>query len=182
MTPTTTPEFGPAPTGPLTTDYLRARAPLRQLVQEAVVAAPLSEVFTFFADARNLGAITPPWLGFRIQTPLPIEMREGALIDYRIRLGPVPLSWRTRIDSWEPPHRFVDSQLRGPYRCWWHEHTFEACGDTTRMTDRVLFAPVLGRLGQACAGLVVEHQLRRIFEYRAATIDRLFAPTGRDAS
>ena len=85
------------------------------------------EIFPFFADAGNLEAITPPWLGFRVVTPRPIEMREGALIEYRLRLHALPISWLTRIEEWEtdPTHpRFVDVQLSGPYRLWHHTHEF----------------------------------------------------------
>ena len=86
------------------------------------------EVFAFFADAHNLEAITPPWLGFRIVTPGPIEMRPGALIEYRLRLHRVPVRWLTRIETWEPGRRFVDVQVRGPYRLWHHTHEFEPDG------------------------------------------------------
>ena len=82
------------------------------------------EVFPFFADARNLEAITPPWLGFRVLTPAPIEMRPGALIEYRLKLRGLPLSWLTRIEEWVPGERFVDAQLAGPYALWHHTHEF----------------------------------------------------------
>ena len=93
--------------------------------------APLDETFAFFADAANLERLTPPWINFRIRTPRPIVMREGAVIDYRIGLYGLPMPWRTRIDVWEPGVRFVDRQVAGPYRWWRHEHLFE-CSDGTR--------------------------------------------------
>ena len=90
------------------------------------------EVFPFFADAGNLEAITPPWLAFEVVTPRPIEMRVGALIEYRLKLHRLPISWLTRIEEWEPGVRFVDAQLAGPYKLWHHTHEFEPDGAGTR--------------------------------------------------
>jgi ligand-binding SRPBCC domain-containing protein len=122
--------------------------------------------FPFFADAQNLSRLTPPELGFRILTPIPIAMRTGALIDYRIGLWGLPMSWRTRISSWEPPHSFADEQLKGPYKRWFHTHTFAPDGNGgTIMTDSVEFALPLEPLSLVAFPLV-EWQLRRIFTYR----------------
>ncbi len=98
-----------------------------------------AEVFEFFADAFNLEDITPPWLGFRIVTPRPIAMREGALIEYRLKLHRVPIRWLTRIEAWEPGVRFVDAQIRGPYKLWHHTHTFEPHAGGTLVRDRVRY-------------------------------------------
>src|SRR3954449_4385882 len=87
------------------------------------VALSIDKAFAFYADARNLERITPPWLGFEVTTPGAIEMRQGTLIEYRLKLHRVPVRWRTRIEAWEPPHRFVDTQLSGPYSHWHHTHT-----------------------------------------------------------
>ena len=98
----------------------------RTLIERAqLVPQAAGEAFAFFADAFNLEAITPPWLRFRILTPRPIAMAEGALIDYRLALHGVPCRWHTRIDQWLPGRRFVDRQVSGPFRTWVHTHTFE---------------------------------------------------------
>ncbi len=131
---------------------------------------PPDRAFAFFADARNLEAITPPWLRFRVVTPDPITMRSGTLIEYRLRLHGLPLRWRTRIDAWDPPHRFVDTQLRGPYALWEHTHTFSPAGeDGVVIGDRVRYALPLGRLGDL-ARVFVRRDLDRIFDYRAREI------------
>ena len=110
------------------------------------------EVFPFFADARNLEAITPPWLGFRVLTPAPIELRVGALIEYRLRLRGLPLAWLTRIEDWTPGVRFVDAQLAGPYRLWHHTHEFAPDGaGGTLMRDTVRYALPYWPLGEVAA-------------------------------
>jgi ligand-binding SRPBCC domain-containing protein len=129
---------------------------------------PRPEVFAFFADAANLEALTPPFLRFHIETPRPIEMRPGALIEYRLRVHGLPIRWTTRITDWEPPVRFVDEQLRGPYRIWLHEHTFEdAPGGGTFVHDRVRYRPPFGRLAN---WLLVERDVRMIFRYRTEAL------------
>lgn len=147
--------------------YRTARKPRYRLTATTTIAAPLDEVFGFFADARNLAAMTPEALGFQIRTAMPLTMREGAEVTYRVALGGLPMGWQTRIDAWEPGQRFVDVQLRGPYRAWWHEHRFWADGDRTVMADTVMYAPPLGPLGWVANRLVVQRLLRQIFGFRA---------------
>lgn len=140
---------------------------------------PRPEVFAFFADAGNLEALTPPWLGFHILTPQPIEMRPGALIEYRLRVHGFPVRWQTEITAWEPPGRFVDEQRRGPYRQWIHEHTFEeAPGGNTIVRDRVRYRVPFGRLAN---WLVVERDARTIFAYRTQALLRKFGGRSEDA-
>jgi ligand-binding SRPBCC domain-containing protein len=131
---------------------------------------PADRAFAFYADAFNLEAITPPWLGFRVTSRYPIEMREGALIEYRLRLHGLPIRWLTRIEVWDPPRRFVDVQLRGPYALWEHTHTFEPAPDGVVIRDRIRYALPFGPLGALAHALFVRRDLRRIFDYRAAQL------------
>jgi len=118
------------------------------LVTEQWFPERLETVFQFFADAFNLESITPPWLNFEVLTPRPFEMRQGCLIDYKLRLHAIPIKWKTEISAWEPPFRFVDRQLSGPYRSWIHEHRFESVDDGTRVIDRVEYQVPGGALAR----------------------------------
>lgn len=142
------------------------------LTSELWLPKPVEEVFPFFADARNLERITPPWLHFEILTPDPIEMRPGTIIDYRLRLRGIPLRWRSEITVWEPPHRFVDEQRRGPYRLWVHEHLFSRHNGGTLARDVVRYS-VPG--GDVVHRLFVAPDLNRIFEYRRRELQKIFS-------
>ena len=155
--------------------------PVRELRRVQRLPLPPDRVFDFFADARNLEAITPPFLRFQIVTPTPIALRAGTLIDYRLRLFGLPLGWRTEIESYDPPRGFVDRQLRGPYALWHHTHTFAPLTDdrgvvaATEMTDVVRYAIGRGMLGVAAEKLFVRRTLERIFDYRRDRIVELLA-------
>jgi len=151
---------------------------IHTLERSARLPRPLDECFAFFADAANLERITPPELRFRILSPLPIAMREGAFIDYRLRLWGVPVRWRTRIACWEPGRRFVDEQIRGPYRLWEHTHEFRALDDaTTEVSDVVRYELPLAPLGDVALP-VVRRALDHIFDYRREAMDRLLGRPG----
>jgi ligand-binding SRPBCC domain-containing protein len=138
-----------------------------RLRAEQWLPRPVDEVFPFFADAHNLERITPPLLSFEVLTPGPIEMGRGTRIDYRLKLHGFPLRWRSEITAWEPPFRFVDEQLNGPYRRWIHEHRFAADGRGTRVTDEVRYAVPGPRFVH---DLFVRRDLEAIFGYRNSSM------------
>lgn len=160
------PVQGATPTHP----YLDKRGASYELRAEVVLDAPLTTVFPFFSEAENLGVLMPPHMSFGILRQDPDTIGDGTIIDYRIGLGPLPMKWRTRIERFVPMQVFIDSQLRGPYRSWYHEHHFAAEGERTRMVDRVLYKPPLGLLGRVAHTLFIRSQLLRIFGYRRQAV------------
>ena len=142
------------------------------LEREQLVAAPPATVFAFFAEARNLERITPPWLRFAVLTSGRIEMAVGTSIAYRLRLHGVPVRWTSRIEEWEPGRGFVDRQVRGPYRLWHHRHEFSALDGGTVVRDRVRYALPLGIVGAIAHALFVRRDLERIFDFRREAVRR----------
>ena len=139
---------------------------------ETCVPRPRSEVFPFFAEARNLQTLTPPWLKFEVLTPSTIILRPGTLIDYRITVHGFPIRWRTEIAEWDPPHRFVDVQLSGPYKLWHHTHTFEERDGGTLCLDQVRYRP---RGGALINWLFVRRDVEMVFQYRQQRLRELFS-------
>ena len=146
---------------------------VRTLIIEQWLPRPRHEVFDFFSDAHNLEVLTPAWLHFRILTPYPIPMQSGTQIEYRLRWRGVPLFWRTEISVWEPPHRFVDRQIKGPYRQWVHEHTFAERDGGTLMRDRIDYAVPGWLVEPIVARLIVTPDVERIFAHRRQKMQEL---------
>jgi ligand-binding SRPBCC domain-containing protein len=144
------------------------------LEREQFVPTSVETTYRFFADARNLEVITPPWLSFRVVTEGEIRMAVGTTIDYRIRMLGVPMAWRSLISRWEPGVAFVDEQVEGPYRWWHHLHTFEAHEGGTILRDRVEYAVPGGPLAPLVHAVFVAGRLRRIFDFRRDAVARIF--------
>jgi ligand-binding SRPBCC domain-containing protein len=150
------------------------------LERDQLLAGTPEQVFPLFADAANLEAITPRLLRFSVLTPRPIAMRVGTHIQYRLRFHGVHVGWHTTIQAWEPPHRFVDVQIRGPFALWHHTHTFEDAGDgTTRMRDVVRYAIGFGPLGDLAHRLFVRRDLETIFAFRRRALPQLLDGSSR---
>jgi hypothetical protein len=137
------------------------------------VPRPIGQVFAFFSRAANLETLTPAFLNFRI-VEAPEGIRVGSRIKYVLRLRGVPVRWITEIVAWEPPLRFVDIQLSGPYSSWHHEHRFTEERGGTRMEDEVRYALPFGPLGQIAHWVVVRKDVERIFSYREEKVREMF--------
>ncbi len=146
-----------------------------QLNTEIWLPAPLEDVFEFFSDARNLEILTPSWLKFEVLTPEPIEMKPGTLIDYRLKLRGLPIRWQSKITEWDPPHRFVDEQQKGPYQRWHHTHTFAEADGGTVVGDIVDYAVPGGALVNK---LFVKQDVEKIFAYRHQKLLEIFSANG----
>ncbi len=151
----------------------RSRRALHRLEQHQLFPLDQAQVFRFFEEPANLARITPPSLGFRMASDQPVVMREGAVIDYTIRWLSFRLQWRTEITRYQPPLEFVDEQTKGPYAFWRHTHRFVPVPGGTEMSDLVEYALPFGVFGRLAHALLVQRQLREIFDYRRIMVQRL---------
>lgn len=132
------------------------------------------EVFPFFADAKNLEKITPPWLNFRILSQSTPEIQKATTFDYALKLKGIPIKWRSLISEWKENELFVDEQLKGPYKKWHHLHRFSDHNNGTLMEDIVHFCLPFGWLGKSFGGPLVKRDVAQVFSYRASVIRSLF--------
>ena len=142
-----------------------------RLTASKFIDRPRDEVFDFFSDAFQLETLTPDTLRFSVITPAPIEMYEGRLIDYQLKIRGIPTRWQSRITLWDPPHRFADEQMRGPYKSWYHEHIFEEVDGGTMCHDIVDYRVPGGALIHK---LLVKRDLLKIFNYRQRVLAQVF--------
>ncbi len=148
---------------------------MHSLTVETIIHKPIEEVFDFFSKAENLNKLTPPELYFKIITPLPITMKVGTLIDYQLKLTGIPFKWKTKITKWDPPFVFEDTQLKGPYNTWIHEHRFESVGNGTKMTDYLQYRSPGGFLEFIPHHLFVKAKVEEIFRYRNEILLKLMS-------
>ncbi|WP_415063806.1 TIGR01777 family oxidoreductase [Bdellovibrio sp.] len=139
---------------------------------EQFVPEPPEKIFSFFQDAHNLEKITPPTLNFHIERISTPEVKQGTLIDYRLKIHGVPAAWKTEIDEWQPPYKFVDNQLRGPYRLWHHTHEFRPFCGGTLLVDRVRYRLPLGYIGWLMGANFVRQDVENIFAFRRKFISK----------
>ena len=140
------------------------------LTRSMTLDLPREKVFDFFSDAGNLERITPPELSFHIVTPQPFDIEKGTLIDYKLNLRGFPVRWRTEISVWNPPHEFVDRQIKGPYKQWIHRHTFtELDENKTLIEDEVKYRLPFEPFGDAIHFLI-RKQLDYIFDFRQKAV------------
>lgn len=143
--------------------------------QVTYINRPLSEVFNFFSKAENLNKLTPPDLQFKILTPLPIKMEKGTLIDYKIKLNGIAFSWKTKITAWENNRKFEDTQIKGPYKIWIHEHLFEEENGQVKMTDTVQYLSPGWFLEPIINKFYISKKVEFIFSHRTKVLDELFS-------
>ncbi len=146
----------------------------KELKTVTIINRPLSEVFDYFSKAENLNSLTPPELNFSILTPLPIEMYSGRLIDYKIELMGISFKWKTEITEWVPNQKFVDQQLKGPYKIWHHQHIFKDLGDKTEMTDIITYQSIGWIFAPFIHWLFVDQKVKEIFAYREKVLNEIF--------
>lgn len=133
------------------------------------------EVFKFFSNEKNLETITPESLNFKVLKKSTSELREGTLIDYKLKVHGIPMKWQSRIESYTELESFVDEQVSGPYAKWHHTHDFIPVGAGTLMRDKVIYKVPMGFIGQIFSGAFIRRDLNNIFNFRKTKINQIFS-------
>jgi ligand-binding SRPBCC domain-containing protein len=137
-----------------------------RFVKESLISATPERVFAFHEQPDVLVLLLPPWESARVIKSAKIsEVGARAIIETRI-LGPVSITWIAEHTLYDPPHRFEDVQIKGPFRSWRHRHLVEPHRDGATLRDEIDYEPPLGFLGRAFAPLLIESRLRKLFDYR----------------
>lgn len=144
------------------------------LTRHTTIEKPIDEVFDFFTKAENLNKIIPPDLHFEMITKLPISIKKGTVIDYKIKIAGIPFKWKTEITEWNPPYSFEDTQVKGPYKIWIHKHKFESKNGFTLMTDIINYLSPGGIFEFVPHRLFVKKKVESIFDFREKSLIKIF--------
>jgi ligand-binding SRPBCC domain-containing protein len=130
-----------------------------------LINAPIEVVWEFHERQDILQLLTPPW------QPVQIVRREGgldvgAISEFRLLLGFIPIRWVARHIECHKPYLFVDKQVTGPMQSWLHRHQFQAENGQTRLTDTIEYELPGGWIAEFILGWWVDSRLKDMFRYR----------------
>ena len=148
---------------------------IHRLYRQQIVKASLDEVWAYFATPQNLNEMTPDDMKFEIVHGGEGKMFQGQIIEYLVQFIPFVKSlWLTEIAHVNEGSYFVDEQRIGPYRLWYHEHSFKAVDGGTEITDQVTYVMPFGFLGDIVHAVWVGRRLKSIFDFRKKKVAQLF--------
>lgn len=142
--------------------------------QQQIINAPIEKVFSFFQQPENLSKTTPAWLNFKILTPLPLTMKEGAIFEYEIKLFGFRFLWKTLISKYKPLELFVDEQNKGPYKKWVHTHSFVEINGKVIMHDHISYDLFGGPLKYLLNKIFIKRSIKNIFKFRKSIFEKEF--------
>ena len=90
----------------------------------------------------------------------------GEFVTWRARHFGVTWTMTSKVTEWDRPHRFVDEQVHGPFKSFWHEHVFTPVDHGTQLQDRVRFEAPFGVLGRLAERLVLGRYLPHLIDVR----------------
>lgn len=148
---------------------------IHALEQEQLLPISMEEAWDFFSSPRNLDEITPPELGFKIESLRSETMHEGQIITYKVKVLPgIWIPWVTEIKAVDEGKSFVDEQRFGPYKFWHHRHWFEEVEGGVLMKDLVHYAMPFWPFGEVGHGVFVKPKLEKIFGFRREILKKRF--------
>jgi len=137
-----------------------------RFVKESFIRASQERVFSFHEQPDVLRLLLPPWESARVIESARIsEVGARAVVETRV-LGPLTIKWVAEHTVYDPPHRFEDIQIKGPFSSWRHRHIVEPQQGGVTLRDEIEYEPPMGFLGRAFAPILIQGRLQRLFDYR----------------
>ena len=138
---------------------------------------PLAEAWNFFSSPLNLARITPKEMKFTVTSNYTkdTKMYPGMIITYHVSpVFGIKMNWMTEITHVDEHKYFVDNQVFGPYALWHHQHHFTEITGGVKMHDILDYAIPYSVIGQIANRVLVNWEVKKIFNYRIKAIDDLF--------
>jgi ligand-binding SRPBCC domain-containing protein len=122
-------------------------------------------MWAFHSSVEALKVLTPPGQHVTIVGET-VEVKNGAVHELKVKKFGLTLQWVADISEVEPPHRFVDTARKSPFKFWRHTHEFLPGQGCTILRDTVDYKMPFGILGKLVNSVLIEADVRKMFAFR----------------
>ena len=143
---------------------------IRHYIARQELPVDAQAAFHYHDRPGALNRLIPPWESVKVEHS-DQSLKPGSRVILKASAAGIPVRWVAEHTDYEPPKRFCDTQLSGPFSLWNHQHCFSEINDSTTdaksvLTDQIEYRLPLGGLGDLFGSGKALKTIEAMFAYR----------------